>query len=378
MGGIVVDDVGNERTAVGAEAAARPTSSRLAAIDIIRGYCIVSMVSSHLTVGSLFSQLMHPFPAFDGASGFVLLSGLVLGIVQSKRVLDSGLPSVERKTVRRIVVILIAQVSLVILGIITAVLAPHPSSDLPLLGKLSAEQISWGFIGMSFAPPPASVLRLYIVLLALAMGAYWLLSRGRWISTLIASIVLYAFGWVAPELTSFRRFDSDALGANWATWQLMFMIAIIIGWHWRSLQIARRLKDSSLWVALAASLIIVGAYFGEKVVPELFAKAMFAPGRIVAAFAVVTLLYVIVSWLLLFIPRVVFRPIEMIGTRSLDSYVIQAIVAITLPAFFAYSMSSSVATIFALGTLLVCWAWAEFRRSSLWPARVVRARRGRS
>src|SRR4051794_18306348 len=125
-----------------ARAARLPTPGRLAAVDIIRGFCILSMVSSHLTVGSLLSRALHPFPAFDGAPGFVLLSGLVLGIVQHKRFAAHGLAAVEWKTVRRIGVIVVAQLSLVLLGLVVGLAAPH--DGVPPVREYSITDLVWG------------------------------------------------------------------------------------------------------------------------------------------------------------------------------------------------------------------------------------------
>ena len=53
-------------------------------IDVIRGICIASMVIGHSANGSLLYHLTHGAIWIDAATGFVLLAGLVIGVVQSR------------------------------------------------------------------------------------------------------------------------------------------------------------------------------------------------------------------------------------------------------------------------------------------------------
>ncbi|MDD7945822.1 OpgC domain-containing protein [Microbacterium sp. NE2HP2] len=347
-----------------------PQGGRLAAIDIIRGYCIVSMVSAHIAAGTLFARAAHAVPAFDGASGFVLLSGLVLGIVQSKRYAQQGLAAVERTSLRRIGVILLGQVGLVVLAILSAIVARFEHRNVPPISEMPPGDVVAGALNLQLAPPSGSVLRLYLVLLAIALLAYLLLSRGAWWAVVAGSVSIYGIGWLVPELTSFRGYNSDGLGANWACWQLLFIVALVIGWFWRSHDIPGRIQAHAVVVAGVTGMLIVAAFFGERIVPWLYVKTMLAPGQFINAYAVVLFLFVALTWLLRVIPRWVFRPVEIIGTRSLDSYIIQAGVAVIVPSMLLYSTQSGIAVAIALITLLTCWAWAEFRRSRYWPTTV--------
>ncbi|MFS0703550.1 OpgC domain-containing protein [Cellulomonas sp. 179-A 9B4 NHS] len=337
-------------------------TGRLAAIDVVRGFCIVSMVTGHLAPQSTVSYALHQVPAFDGASGFVLLSGLVLGIVQSRRLTTHGLAAVERKSARRIGVIYVAQVSLGLLALAVAAVATTEHRNVHPAGTSTAEAV-WRVLTLQAAPPAGSVLRLYVVLLALAMLAYVLLARGRWVAVLAGSAALYGVGYLVPQVTSFRSYSGE-LGANWATWQLLLVVALVVGWHWAPARIGERLLARPLLVTAVTGALVAAAWAGERVAPALYDKTMFGPARVLNAFAVVTLLFVVVSRLLEVLPRAAFRPIEVIGTRSLDSYVIQAGVAVVVPSFVVGW--TDVALGVALATLALCWGWAELRRWRPW------------
>ncbi|NYD68517.1 OpgC domain-containing protein [Agromyces atrinae] len=290
----------------------------------------------------------------------MLLSGVVLGILQSKRFSVAGLRKVQGATLRRVVVIVVAQYSIVLLGLIAAFSATREHRNLPPVRDLGLPDLLWGVFSFHLSPPAGSVLRLYVILMLLALFTYFLLARGWWIGALAFAVALYGAGYVFPQATAFTRFDGG-IGANWATWQLMFTVALVIGWYWRRNLVAERLTKASAWVAVICTGFVVLAYIGEIQTPRLFTKVMFAPGTIVNAFAVVTLMFIVVTWTLRVLPRWVFRPIELIGSRSLDGYLIQAAVAVVVPSFVVYANDSQFALMLALATLATCWGWAEMR-----------------
>jgi hypothetical protein len=332
---------------------------RSAAIDLIRGYCIISMVTAHIAAGSLLAKATHVFPEFDGASGFVLLSGLVLGMVQRRRVESSGLWAVQVKTLRRTGVIYVGQLFIVGLGLLMGLSATHAHRNVTPLDLHTTEALIFHAVTMTLAPPSGSVLRLYVVLLLLALGAYALLSRDRWKTLLGLSLALYALAQVFPAQTSFRAFDAQTLGASWAGWQLLFFGAMLFGWHWKSMDVPGWLAKC-YWATLAASAAVIAAAPAlSGSMPALFDKVTFAPGRTIVAFAVVCFLYQLLTAALRVAPSWLYRPVEMIGRRSLDAYIVQASVAVILPSFISYSATA--AQFIAVAVLAACWGWAELR-----------------
>lgn len=330
------------------------------AIDIVRGYCIISMVTGHLAAQSLLSRGAHIFPRFDGASGFVLLSGLVLGIVQSRRAPRAGLNHVLRKTGTRIAVIYLAQVALVLVGVAMLVLGRLRHANVPPTAGRSTAELVFSALTMSLAPPVGSVLRLYVILLLLAMGAYWLLLRGQWAVVLAASGAVYCIGLLFREHTSFVAFDGVTRGANWAMWQLLSISALVLGWQWERIRAADFLRRQRWWVLLGYPVVfVVLTVVGRRF--WLAEKIDFSLPRMLVAYATLAFLYVAAEQLTAFIPPSVTRPVEMIGRRSLDSYIIQASVATLVPSYVAFGPGSTAAQLLAVGVLGVCWAWAALR-----------------
>ncbi|MGP9618461.1 OpgC domain-containing protein [Arthrobacter sp. AOP36-A1-22] len=334
------------------------------AIDVVRGYCIASMVTGHVASSSVAANVLHIFPNFDGASGFVLLSGLVLGIVQSKRMMTSGFASVRTKTFRRAAMIYLAQLILSIVGVAAVILAGWRHDTFPpALGSMSYPEIVAGIMTMNIAPPGGDVLRLYVVFLLLAPGVYWLLAKGKWLTTLCLSLLLAGTGYTFPFQTSFSLFGG-APSASWAAWQLLFVSAIILGWYWRPLGMAAWIKAHSLLVFLSGACITVLAGAVSYLIPTsewMFNKYTFPPGRIAVAYAVVASLYVAAAWLLERLPKWTLRPVYMVGQKSLDAYVIQSFAVVLCAGVLGSVSTSIVSQMTAVAVLISCWAWAELR-----------------
>lgn len=341
----------------------RPARDR--SIDLIRGLCITSMISGHIAAASLLSVAFHIIPKFDGASGFVLLGGLVLGIVRRAQVNSIGVAGLERKTARQIFVLYTAQLVLVGLGV-WAAFGGWESRNFPQMQTLSAEDLAAHSLMMTLAPPGGDVLRLYVFLLGLCMIAYPLLVRGWWIAVLSGSLGIHVLGQFFPNATSFSPFPEQAASAGWAGWQLLFISALVLGWYWKEANVPEILdRHGRKFLVISAAIVAVAAA-GSLLLPQtleeaIFSKYTFPVGRVLVAYAVVTVLYIGVRLTLRFVPLLWFRPLVSMGSYSLDSYIIQAVVVIVGFGFGSLSSSSSAAFPTAVATLLLCWGWAEIR-----------------
>ena len=117
----------------------RTTSrQRDGALDVIRGLCLIGMTFGHLAHTSLFTRIIHFHPGlwFDGASGFVLMSGLVLGMVQKSRVTRASLATVQRTLLKRAGLIYLVQIATILFAFAVGTVAAAPY----LLPQLPAEE----------------------------------------------------------------------------------------------------------------------------------------------------------------------------------------------------------------------------------------------
>lgn len=326
------------------------SAGRWVAIDVVRGCAIVSMVVSHLHGDGAFYRFTHLQAGFDGASGFVLLSGLVLGMVQHRRLGREGLPAVQLRTARRLGLLYASQVGLGLLALLVIPAFREPAEADPRGAVL-------GVLALRVAPSAGNILRMYVVFFLLAIPVYVLLAAGRTAVALLSSLAVYLAGaYAGPAYTTFSG-AAGGQGFSWAGWQLLFFSALALGWHWRRLD-ARAFLSRRRWQVLAGTALgLVATRLAYPYVPALFAKSVFAPGRILVAYLGLAFLVVLVDLLLERLPGWPLRPLAALGRRSLDCYLWQALAGMLLLSTALVPRSA----LLAWGTLGWCWGWAEAR-----------------
>lgn len=333
--------------------------ARDVAIDCIRGVAVFSMISGHFAAGSYLAKPTHSIPYFDGASAFVLVSGLVLGIVHSRW---SHINS-RGRLLRRIWVIYLCQFFICLTAAIVSLCSGDHSGLRPLAGWGEA---MWRSLALQYMPAGGDILALYFVLMIGAAGIIELLRRGKWLVIIVGSVLLYIFAQtIAQEWMYIPNYSELGHIANWASWQVLFVPAIAVGWNWQSWNVAKNLDRMliplialSFAVAVSSNLVSRSGWF-PGVNDMLADKVDMGVGRVCSAW----LLTVAVYALFRRIGRVrVLRPIESTGARSLDSYVLQAVLLLIVPLLVARPWGEVTATAIAVSVFACAWAWAEARK----------------
>lgn len=343
--------------------------TRDVAIDATRGLAIWSMISFHFAAYTYVAAPTHAFPFVDGMSAFVLLSGLVLGMVYRRWVTRHSLAYAYRRLVRRLAVLYVCQVAIALVAV-AAALAGHRwlTLLLPIDGWGAG---LWHAVTLRYLPSGGNILRLYLVLLASAFVLVPLLARGRWRPIVAGSAVLYVISQVAaPDWFYLASDMASPRTENWAAWQIVFVPAMVIGWNWQRWRVADRIDrflplivGAAVVAAMAFRFFLVDGAFVRLQVP-LADKVEFGPVRAAGAWLAVPAIYGVFRLALRsrYAERPL-RPLVMTGARSLDSYVLQSIALIVVPIHIAHrpwDLRTSLAV-----TLLVfgaCWGWAELRR----------------
>ena len=338
------------------------------AIDATRGLAIFSMVSGHFALGTDLAKPTHVFPYVDGASAFVLLSGLLLGIVHrgwSDR--TGSLQESWRRIVRRAVVIYLCQVVLALTAVAVS-LGGHTELTFLLPVRDWSQGIRWA-LTLRYLPGGGNILVLYLVLIAVTAVALPLLRRGAWPVIVAASFALYAVALVdSPAWFYISSTAEQPEIQNWAMWQIIFVPALVAGWCWHEQQLGPLLVRHAVPVTLTAAAVAVlsvalhSADSAATADALLVDKLDFGPGRAVAAWTMVPAVYVVLRIAIGRLRRDWLRPLCRVGSRSLDSYVLQSVLLMVLPIVVIAPWSDGVATVIALAVFGLCWAWAEFRR----------------
>lgn len=223
----------------GAVATGTPGSSRRPgrnmAIDALRGYCIVMMITGHVGTPTAVNQVIHFLRFVSGAEGFVFLAGLVVGMVYRRKAEKSGELTAYRQLWRRAAMLYAVHIGMVLVAVLAnSALFNYP--DVPSISRVGILPFLGLLLSLKVQPGHSlNILPLYVVLLATAPGIFALLRRGYTWLVLAASIVLFALtqayphlgGWVDP------RCGSDAFPVP--AWQGLFIPAMCLGYHYTAI-----------------------------------------------------------------------------------------------------------------------------------------------
>ena len=354
---------------------ARTGLGRDTTIDVLRGCFIISMTIAHLSSGSVLGGLSHAAVWLDGAIGFVTLSGLVLGLVY-RRQLDRTGRVPFTKALRRARLLYLIQLGTLVLALTVSAVSTRD------LGVGRPEELGGWASALGMAATlrlPAQfldVLPMYVVLLLAAVPALALLSRARTGPLLAVCGAVYVAATVFPGVPVV-----PGMNFNWAAWQLPFMVGLTVGWHWDQREIAARLRSRlvvALSFAVSAACFAVAQVFGRwdfmeggaafRLASWSFDKFDLGPAHLVFGFSAMVLGYAVVSSLRDARRLRTLRTwLSVLGSRSLDAFVILCLAVIVLPAVLGYETSSATAMALVGLTLAVQTGWIVLRRRGYLP-----------
>jgi hypothetical protein len=209
------------------EAAPQVRPSRNHGIDIARGLCLVLMTIDHLPehVLSRFSSAVYgPFGFFTGASGFVLLSGIVSAWVYGYLLRERGFLASWRRALRRAAHLYLCNAALFLLvltGVLYGVLAgPALRAEFPLIFRDPVRGLWLGLL-LIYRPGYLEILPLYVPFLLLTVPALVAIRRGHaWVV-----IALSVLAWGGIQV--FPRSDLGCISP--LGFQVLFVAGLCIG-----------------------------------------------------------------------------------------------------------------------------------------------------
>jgi hypothetical protein len=240
------------------------SSTRDLRIDMFRGFVILAVVIIHIEVaGPLSYVTLHAVGAITGAEMFVLLSGLVLGMVYPLAVRKLGelkaATGALRRAGKQYTVSLVVILIVFVLGFVPFLNAAEITTftdrgtgggglgsegttyDLyPNADRLLDYPPPWyavrQLLGLEMGPWPFNIMGLFVVLSLTIPAAMWLLRRRLWWVLLAVSWGLYAWRVLVP--------DAPALPAQFEAvfplmvWQVLFAHGLVLGYYRRQVQTA--------------------------------------------------------------------------------------------------------------------------------------------
>ena len=347
-----------------------PAGERDGGLDSLRGLMLVGMAVNHIA-SPLHLLTDQPFGYTTSAEGFVFLSGLVAGLVYTRRRERAGPAAAQRASWRRAVTLYGCHVALFIAIWLWANLyfaaAGKPANyTLPAMHGQPGLSLLTGLFLVN-QPPLLDILPMYAgfmlllpaVLSALKAGHYW-----RVLGPGLAVWALTNLFWPnAP--TDLGVIRTGAF--NWGAWQLLFLAGVVCG-HARATGTALLPRNKS-WllipavVACAWCFMIRHWYWWPASVPgfpDWENKNNLAPVRLLNTFALFLLIHLaFVRW-----PRAfTWRPLALLGRHSLavfSGHILMAYVLLAFPSWFADTSAGAwLGTAAMLATLFVVARWQE-------------------
>lgn len=236
-------------------------SSRLEYLDTLRGLLLVLMAVNHIP-SPLHAVTDHPLGFMSAAEGFVFLSGLMAGLVFTRKLVRDGPSELLRACISRaksLYAYHLASYLAVFLIIGAAILwSGRVPSNAPL--QMIAHPIRALLTGplLIYQPALLDILPMYCGFILLVPPLIWACERGlrNWVLGLSATlwILVNAF---CPQVPNTLYLSVGAF--NMCAWQILFVFGGVFGHAWaRGGQLVRAPRGALFWSVLAGCALLFG------------------------------------------------------------------------------------------------------------------------
>ena len=214
-------------------------------IDFIRGFVMFILITVHLNIPSIYNYIAwERFGVVTGAEGFVMLSGIVLGMLFKLRMRHDSFGITIDKQFNRAFLLyrtsLFVILSVLLINFIPSIDAHvamtftsssgkvyHLYPNLALFSQYH-DKIMAKFLLLRYGPHQFQILGLYVILLMFSPFILWLLSKNKVGAILSLSWILYFAN---------NGFHVRPTGAQFEyafpilTWQILFVHGLVIGYY---------------------------------------------------------------------------------------------------------------------------------------------------
>ncbi|CAN5368343.1 hypothetical protein BH10PAT4_BH10PAT4_3250 [soil metagenome] len=337
-------------------------STRLVALDYLRGFFIVVIIIDHLARWPSVLAFISGKALLwvTAAEGFVIISGLLVGYVRGYKNKSLSMKEVSKKLISR-------GLLLYVWSIIATVAYTAIIWYIPLMGGAPGIMIDKGewfellanTFTLNYTYVWVHFLAFYALFLVASPIAIWLLRSSKAWLVVALSLLLLVVGW---------QTHIDAL-----QWQALFFIPSVAGYYlepikskWQSLsKHTKNMLVRAAWglTAITIVLSVVSTFYSssftdiaDTINDGLFAKDTISIWRLMLAFmwfiGFVLLFQRFEKWIGKFFGWLLLP----IGTRSLTAYILHGI-AIVLISYFTIAVDNIlVNTLLGIIAILIVWA----------------------
>jgi hypothetical protein len=236
-------------------------------IDMIRGLVMLSLVVVHIEFFSVYNFFVwERIGIVTGAEGFVLLSGIVVGMLYKRAIAEHGWNWSVWKLLDRAAILWRVNVAAIFLIALLNRIPYVNVHEIMGFNDRGANKVYSLFpapgtpyhiwvvqaLLLRIGPHQLQILGLYICLMALSPLSLYLLSAKRTPLLLALSWIVYLVSWASPSMPTGAQFE---YGFPLLTWQLLFFHGQALGYH-----------RQAVWEFLTSSkgrpvLVLAGAFF---------------------------------------------------------------------------------------------------------------------
>jgi hypothetical protein len=371
------------------------TDRRDSRLDFLRGFAVFAMICDHVAGISWFSPVTgaNRFVT-SAAEGFVLLAGLVLGMVYGPRIARSGWTAAADPILRRAAVLYGVTVGLTLLFV-----GLFELTDLKLwldraygLGLTDPVQLVLGTLTLHFVYHGTDILLLYCVLIAVAPLILLALHHGYWPAVLLGSALIWLGHQFYPSEVMIPWTVTNAYYFPVAAWQIIFVGALVVGYYRERVSAALRRVPIVGWLAFftlsvlllvliqrahdrgqLASWPVIGGLAGDLYFVA-FDKPSVAIGRLIATILMAGFTYTLVTVAWVPLTRALGWLLFPLGTSSLRAYGVHLIAIVAVynidPIAHLYDRSRTGNTILQIVTVgltyLTILGWKRLEGSVGW------------
>ena len=229
-------------------------------IDFLRGFVLLLIVADHVLNNETRWFAFGEWIYFDGAAGFVFMSGLVCGMVYAKVVATRGWVDAQMKAVRRATQLYFSQI--VVLAVVCALFMlfnryePLDSGPFGLAAMFEhPTRAIPNALLLMYSPWLMDILKLYVVLVLVLPSMLWLYQRSR-LAAFGLSFAAYAVAQKFPEIAPREYPHNLPWFWNPLAWQFLFFGAAMLGCE-QARGSFRLPRNAGLMALAAASFVAV-------------------------------------------------------------------------------------------------------------------------
>lgn len=236
-------------------------SERILSFDLLRGYFLFVILFNHLQYYPSGLDFLTGRGALyaSTAEGFFLVSGIVLGIVRGRKLLNKPFKVAAKLLWTRAFQLYLTSIVLTFLfTFIGQFFIGNPGIKYGIFTDWAHWwDLLYKTVTLSYTYSWADFLRMYAIFIFFAPIALWLLRKGWWYIMLAISVAVWSLYPLLPQ---------DPIIAQPFSWQLLFFTGLTIGFYWekilatwRSLSI--KLRKTIGWTVASAFIISVTISF---------------------------------------------------------------------------------------------------------------------